>query len=511
MKIFKYAGPPGTGKSTALLKIVEGLLSKGVPPEDIVFTTFTRAGAHEAKERAIAQFKLPPSRLPYFKTLHSLCFSLLPNETMSLMTSRDWCEIAKTLGIFFSVKVGEEGVAKGCTKGDALLSLWSLSRVLLKPIQTIWEERDTHIRMFASVLTFQEFEHFIATVTTYKQTWGKMDYTDILEHFLIHGAEVGANYVIVDEAQDLSPLQWSVVRKLSAGCKELHIAGDDDQAIHEWNGAKPELFIEHRSDKFQVLPRSYRIPNKVHSLAVRISKRIKTRLDKEYTPREEEGEVIRVSSLDSPLVSGLLGSGESTFILVRNHSFMRPMAELCRWKGINFRAGTEGLPETLLPAVIAWRRLVKNEPITKEAALQLYAWMSTRDRVTYGFKGKLMAAEDRLFTYAELKEQFGLVAKTHLHWSEALDKAMPDDTAYLKAMEKKGDLEKAAFVEIATIHAVKGKEADNVIIVTDMAYQTKNAFHENPDAEHRVWYVGVTRAKKRLLIATQNTAHNYDL
>ena len=46
-------GPPGTGKTTTLLKIVEDALSRGVPPERIAYLAFTRKAANEAKDRAI--------------------------------------------------------------------------------------------------------------------------------------------------------------------------------------------------------------------------------------------------------------------------------------------------------------------------------------------------------------------------------------------------------------------------------------------------------------------------
>lgn len=510
MKIFKYAGPPGTGKSTALLNIVDGLLTKQVPPEDIVFTTFTRAGAHEAKERAIKRFNLSPSQVPYFKTLHSLCYGQL-NGAMSLMTSHDWCDIAKQIGTYFSVRVSEEGVPKGATKGDALLSLWSLSRVLQRELKDIWENRDDFTKNYASVISWEEMEHFVATVKAFKGSRSKMDYTDILEQFLVNGGEVGAHYVIVDEAQDLSPLQWSVVRKLSAGCRELHIAGDDDQAIHEWNGAKPSLFIDHRSDEFTVLPQSYRIPKSVHTLATKIAKRIKTRLAKEYKPREDLGEVMYTSSLDSPTIRDIISRNESMFILVRNHSFVGPMADMCRKQGVLFRAANNGLPEGLLEAARVWVQLSKGDRITKLEVNILYAWMSTRNRIAYGSKNRVVLMPESLFNHQDLTDNYGLVTPKDMPWSLALDKALAEDLAYIRAIETKGTLMTEPIIEIATIHAVKGKEADNVILVADMSFQTHRSFEENPDAEHRVWYVGATRARKTLTIVNQNTKYAYDL
>ena len=72
MRIF---GPPGTGKTTTLLDIVDKSLSAGVPSQQMAFFAFTRKAANEAKERACQRFGLDPrSDQSYFRTMHSLAF-----------------------------------------------------------------------------------------------------------------------------------------------------------------------------------------------------------------------------------------------------------------------------------------------------------------------------------------------------------------------------------------------------------------------------------------------------
>ena len=84
----------------------------------------------------------------------------------------------------------------------------------------------------------------------------------------------------------------------------MYIAGDDDQAIYEWNGAKPQRFVEYVGEKI-VLDQSYRVPSLVHPIAERISERIISREPKIYKPRKEEGTVSNVSSIELlPLDSG---------------------------------------------------------------------------------------------------------------------------------------------------------------------------------------------------------------
>ena len=68
---------------------------------------------------------------------------------------------------------------------------------------------------------------------------------------------------MVDEAQDLTPLQWDMVVKMASAVERVYIAGDDDQAIYEWNGADVNLF-QTFPGKSLVLKRSVRLNKDIH-------------------------------------------------------------------------------------------------------------------------------------------------------------------------------------------------------------------------------------------------------
>jgi superfamily I DNA/RNA helicase len=64
----------------------------------------------------------------------------------------------------------------------------------------------------------------------------------MVQKFIDDGVSIPFKVLMVDEAQDLTPLQWDLVVKLARAVDRVYIAGDDDQAIYEWNGADVRLF-----------------------------------------------------------------------------------------------------------------------------------------------------------------------------------------------------------------------------------------------------------------------------
>ena len=68
-------GPPGTGKTTHLLRIVEKeLRENNVPPHRIAYLAFTNQAADEALSRAISQLSYDSKDFSNFRTLHSLAY-----------------------------------------------------------------------------------------------------------------------------------------------------------------------------------------------------------------------------------------------------------------------------------------------------------------------------------------------------------------------------------------------------------------------------------------------------
>ena len=102
--------------------------------------------------------------------------------------------------------------------------------------------------------------------------------------------------MFVDEAQDLSLIQWKLVRRIEESSTDSFIAGDDDQGIYKWNGAHVNTFINLEGTR-EILEQSHRVPQKPFELANKIINKVKNRVDKKYYPKEKEGSVKRCQSL----------------------------------------------------------------------------------------------------------------------------------------------------------------------------------------------------------------------
>ena len=63
-----------------------------------------------------------------------------------------------------------------------------------------------------------------------------IEFSQTKEEEIIPGLDV----LIIDEAQDLLPVQWAMVNRIMDKAGEVYIAGDDDQSIFKWAGANPE-------------------------------------------------------------------------------------------------------------------------------------------------------------------------------------------------------------------------------------------------------------------------------
>ena len=109
----------------------------------------------------------------------------------------------------------------------------------------------------------------------------------MIEKFLSSGDTPKLRVMFVDEAQDLSLIQWKLVRRIEESATDSFIAGDDDQGIYKWNGAHVNTFINLEGTR-KILEQSHRVPQKPFELANKIINKVKNRVDKKYYPKDKD-------------------------------------------------------------------------------------------------------------------------------------------------------------------------------------------------------------------------------
>jgi DNA helicase-2/ATP-dependent DNA helicase PcrA len=484
-------GPPGTGKTSTLLGIVDEELARGTPPDRIGYVSFTRRAADEAITRACENFSLTRSALPHFRTLHSMAFRQLGLSRGDVLEGARLRAFGEHAGVRISGRWSEDGTLTGFDLGDRIIFMENLARTRCVPLRQLFEENDDG-------LPWHVLDRVSRTLAEYKAAEGLMDFTDMLTRFVESGIRLRLDVLVVDEGQDLSALQWRMVRQLAAGARRVAVAGDDDQGIYRWAGADVDTLIEMEGD-VRVLAQSWRVPPVIQSLAGGLIERIRHRRPKTWKAREgSEGEVEYVPDITHADVS----EGD-TLILARNTYVLREQVEPeLRRQGIVFeRDGHPSVSRSVLGAITAWEALRAGEEVSLAAAREAYTYLASGSGVARGHKTLSTFGDDpdRRVTMDELRRDGGLLADGV--WHDAMEKLPQTDMSYILRARQRGErLLSRPRVRVSTIHGAKGGQADHVVVMKEMARRTYADMRREPEDEVRVWYVGVTRAREKVTI-----------
>ena len=206
--MFRIFGPPGTGKTTTLLNMVDDALEAGVHPHRIAFLAFTRKAANEAKERAAARFGLDPKKdLIYFRTLHSLALTSTDIRPEQVMQAAHYKELGDAIGVsLVGAKHDQfEDISTTTAANDPVLGLINLARMR----QVSLRDQYNHSNIGPDWNTVNYVDKCLRE---YKEKMGLYDFTDMLTEFVRQSDKYCPEFELcfLDEAQDLSNLQWDI-------------------------------------------------------------------------------------------------------------------------------------------------------------------------------------------------------------------------------------------------------------------------------------------------------------
>lgn len=285
----------GTGKTKALTHRYAYIVNVlGIDPANILCLTFTNKAAAEMRSR-IAGMVHSGDYNDFVCTIHGFCVKFLRKEiyrlgfpkSFTVLDEEDCKAIAKEAMDEMGLKRTEKTVKMFLDEIGTSKALQGYIGTYMLPGAKISDNQRKTSKMAAYVS--RQMKNYA------------LDFDDLLNltrYILDRFPEALAwwqealNYIMVDEAQDCNTDDWDLIERLAGGHRNLFIVGDPDQAIYEWRGARPDLFVNFGSDKDIILDENYRSTPKILDVANCVISNNRNRIPKDLFTRKEEGKPV---------------------------------------------------------------------------------------------------------------------------------------------------------------------------------------------------------------------------
>lgn len=284
----------GSGKTKVLtLRYIYLVDVLGINPANILCMTFTNKAAQEMRNRITAALDFH-SVNDFICTIHSFCLKVLRRDiyrlgfpkTFTILDEDDQKAIAREVFEDFQVSRKQNTLdkfIKSMTAYKAEHKDSYIARYMLPEASCDPKSDKTldylHRQVQLSALDFNDIIHFAVY---------------LMKHF----GEVRAywqnqlNYVMMDEGQDCNENDWLLMNTITEKSGNLFVVGDPDQAIYEWRGAVPKLFIDFIPDKDIILNQNYRSTPNILGVANSIIHHNANRIEKQLFTNNPQGPLI---------------------------------------------------------------------------------------------------------------------------------------------------------------------------------------------------------------------------
>ena len=536
-------GSAGSGKTFSLISKIEHEVNMGTPLDRICFCTFSKAAAEEARDRLMLKFNCVKEDLHLCGTIHSICY-------------RKYCADKKVIKekqkkIFFKtqhldyeiIRTDEDLVTNESNKsipGNLILNFYDKFRMgACKNMSKIKSEKelvDVYTKLNITSIEYHDLfsntfniYNILVEYEKYLKENDLIDFAGMLLLAYDNNFTVDADVLVIDEFQDLSPIQFFIYRLWAKNKKEVYISGDPNQTIYIFNLANADFLLDEiknldykNGDKKIILPKTYRMASKINTHCsdyinkhMRKDKRVHTniipnKIGGEIVEEEIEGDLNRIGEFINP--------EKTTFILTRTNYYKKKIIEdFLIPNGIPYGEirGKSIWSEKAIDIFNMTLRLVEKKPLNEDEAGLLFesvpfklGLMKRGSKV--GFK---KAKKKREYEFVDLiAGGFNSNLFKYLNYEkiyDILDISEPVKMAFKSA--KKEEVDRDIKLKISTIHGSKGQEADTVIIFKDISKRIAEEASKSIDdfeSEIRVFYVGQSRASEKLVILRGGFSHS---
>lgn len=354
---------PGSGKTYTITNRILYLLEQGISPERILVITFMKEAALSMQNRFLQMAGTAGSNsaggIPYypvnFGTFHSIFYHIL-KESKALKSNELLKNSEKKKLIIPILKTYEEGIGEASALNEDAAQLLAAIGYYKNTMEM------SAAAAKAPAKLQQDFEAICREYGQAVKRTGRLDFDDMLyECRLLLQEDQAARsywqsrfqYILIDEFQDINPVQYEAVKLLSASPYNIFAVGDDDQAIYGFRGSRPEClkrFQQEFGARQLLLDMNYRSRPEIveASLAVieenkdRFLKRLKAAAER---GSQDGGEPVAVRPFSDReaqyayLCQGIsqgLQAGESCAVLFRTNSYMQGFAARLKAAGIPY-------------------------------------------------------------------------------------------------------------------------------------------------------------------------------
>ena len=557
-------GGPGSGKTTALLDRVEEIIARDdVDVGDVLVVSYTRAAAAEVRERLAERLDTTPRALQgNVCTMHAKAYDQLNLSRGDVVGDDDKKAFCEDYGIEFEDEHSGAGrrTARSTTIGNKVIATsqwlqrtdrdvadwydvpfqWNVDEVRLPPeMDPNSLEGNKYTPTWPSADERIDIPEAIRAWRAYKGDEELVGFADMLERVKDRSLVPHVDYLVIDEFQDITTLQHGVYEEWRPHMEQVLIAGDDDQVVYAWQGADPNLLLDADPGEDVVLPNSYRLPSRILDVVNTSIRHIDNRQEKDLNPRKEGGVVEAeanksVLDLAREVVNTVDHTDESVMVLFRARYQMFDFIDEFLPNGIPFSVLTDQRMWTdrLIDYVQGIEKLDDGEPLTGLEARRLADM----------FKSSAFGSNDRDELYDVVEEREEAADTDDLAAIEIDPAVVADLVPFAPDRASAGDMLRkvtsfqrksvqAYFahdyegidpsrVRVGTIHSAKGREADHVFVSTDLTEKVVEQMAASvaagdgdagfdvstdtvpvlADNERRVFYVGMSRARERLVV-----------